>query len=74
MRVDVSEADFTDVTLTGARAGRVDWSKAKVPPAEIPEPLPAPPPWLPVLVVGIIVGILAVAVILKKKKGQQPEE
>jgi hypothetical protein len=69
MRADVTGADFTDVTLTGARAGRVDWGAAKTPPTEIPETLPTPPRWLPVLLAGIVVVILVV--ILKKKSRPQ---
>jgi hypothetical protein len=61
----VTEADLTDATLTGAGAGHVDWSTAKVPPAEIPESLPTPPPWLPVLLAGIIVVV--VIVMLRRK-------
>jgi len=60
---------MTIVNTTGTRAGRVDWSKAKVPPAEIPESLPTPPSWLLVLPVGIVVVILVV--IFKKKKAHQ---
>jgi uncharacterized protein YjbI with pentapeptide repeats len=69
MRVDVTGANLTDVTLTGARAGHVDWSTAKVPPAETPESLPTPPLWLPMLLVGI--GIVILVATLRKKARQR---
>jgi hypothetical protein len=69
MRVDVTAADLTDVTLTGARAGHVDWSTAKVPPAEMPESLPTPPSWLPLLLLGV--GVMILVATLRKKTRQR---
>ena len=41
---------------------------AEVPPAEIPEPVPAPP-WLPALLVGIgILIIVAIVVVTKRRR------
>ena len=71
MATNVAGADFSDATTTDARAAGVDWSKAKVPPAEIPEPLPTAP-WLPALLAGI--GVAFVAVLLLAKKRRQTEE
>jgi hypothetical protein len=42
----------------------VDWSSAKVPPAELPEAM-TPPPWLAPLFMGLVA--LVVVVILRKK-------
>jgi uncharacterized protein YjbI with pentapeptide repeats len=70
MRIDVAGADLTDVILSGARAGHVDWSTAKAPPAELPESLPTPPPWLPVLLGGISLVIL-MAVLRQRARQRQ---
>ena len=65
--VNVTGADFSDVQTTGARASAVDWSQAKVPPAEIPEPLPMPP-WLPVLIAGVAVVFVAGIILVKGRR------
>ena len=57
----VAGADLSGARTTGARASGVDWSQAKVPPDETPEPIPMPP-WLPALLAGI--GVLTVAVVI----------
>lgn len=62
---NVAGAEFSGAKTTGARASGVDWSQAKVPPAEIPEPMPVPP-WLPALLTGI--GVLFVVVIILAEK------
>lgn len=67
MAVNVSGADFSDVNTTGARAA-VKWSDAKVPPDELPEPIPMPPAWLPLLLLGI--GAL-IAFLLLRRRGKQ---
>jgi hypothetical protein len=65
--VHVAGADFGKTKTTGARASDVDWSRAKVPLAEVPEPLPVPP-WLPALVAGIGLLIIVVIVLAKKRR------
>lgn len=67
---DVSGADFTEADLSGARAYKVDWSKAKVPPAVIPEPMLNLPNWAWAIVVGSFVGLIALVIyaITHKKK------
>jgi hypothetical protein len=64
--VNVSGADFSDVTTADAHAAGVDWSKARVPPVEIPEPIPIPP-WLPALFAGVGL-LLVVGIILARKR------
>jgi hypothetical protein len=59
--VNISGADFSDVTTAETHATGVNWSNAKVPPAETPKPIPIPP-WVPALLAGIgllfVVGII----------------
>jgi hypothetical protein len=50
----------------------VDWSKAKVPPAQIPEPLPIPP-WLPAVFAGIVMLMLFVVVLIVARKRKKPD-
>jgi hypothetical protein len=63
--VNVTDADFSDVNTTGARAA-VNWSDAKVQPPELPEKIPLPPPWVPVLIAGIVT--LVVILIWRRRK------
>jgi hypothetical protein len=67
LAVNVAGADFSDAQTAGARATAVDWSQAKVPPAEIPEPMPIPP-WVPALLAGIAVLFVAVIILAKKRR------
>ena len=60
-------ANFEDATTTDAQAVAVDWSKAKVPPAQIPEPLPIPP-WLPAVFAGIVMLLFVVVLIIVARK------
>ena len=55
--MDVTGADFSDVLTTGAHASGIDWSKAKVQPAELPEPIPTPP-WVRFLVAGVVIALV----------------
>jgi hypothetical protein len=66
--VGVAGADFSDVKMTGARAA-VDWSSAKVQPAELPEPF-APPRWLPF----VFLGIIALFVFLKMRSAKNRDK
>jgi hypothetical protein len=67
--VDVTGADFSDVNMTGARAA-VNWADAKVQPAVLPESFPMPPPWLPLVIVGSIVTLVAI-LILRRSRNKQ---
>lgn len=61
---NVEGADFTDVDLSGARAHKVDWAKAKVPPATMPAPLFNFPKWGWVALIGGIFSALALIIYL----------
>jgi hypothetical protein len=65
--VNVAGADFSGVMTTGARASGVAWSQAKVPPAENPEPFPMTP-WLPALVAGVAVAVVAGIILAKRRR------
>jgi hypothetical protein len=65
--VNVDGADFSGAKTTDARASGVDWSEAKVPPIEIPAPIPTPP-WLPALLAGIGVLLVVVVVLARKRR------
>ncbi len=72
---DVTNADFTDADLSGARAYHIDWSKAKVPPAILPDPLIELPRWaLPVLIGGALssLSLLIYLIIRKNKSKSEP--
>ena len=69
MRVDVAGADLSGATCSGARAARVDWSAANVPPAKLPESLPAPPPWLPIVLGSF--GVVLLVAALKRRVRQR---
>jgi hypothetical protein len=56
--VNVIGTDFSGANTRGAMAAGVQWSNAKVPPAEIPA-APTPPPWL----VGALVAAAALVLI-----------
>jgi uncharacterized protein YjbI with pentapeptide repeats len=68
--IDVEGTDFTDATLTGARAYNVDWSKAKVPPAFIPEPFLQLPQWVWSVLIGGLLGIITLIIysLVQKRK------
>jgi len=70
--LNVSGADFTGARLTNARALNVDWSRAKVPPDVIPEPFIKLPGWAWPLIVGSIMGIVALAIYALIRKHKKP--
>ena len=67
MGVNVTGANFEDATMTDAHAVAVDWSKAKVPPTQLPEPVPIPP-WLPAVFAGIVMLFVVVLIAARKRK------
>ena len=72
--VDVKGADFSDVKTTEARSA-VEWSAAKVPPAELPEPVISPPRWVVMLAAGVIAlavfGLVWRRIARREKKHQK---
>jgi hypothetical protein len=68
--VNVAGAGLSGAKTSGARASGVAWSQAKVPPAEIPEPI-AVPPWLPALVAGIAVVFVAGIILAMRRRRAQ---
>ena len=71
--VDVENADFTNVTTTGAKAV-ADWSEAKVAPAILPQTMqPNVQKWLPPLIVGAILLVAVVLVRWRRGKSAQTE-
>jgi LPXTG-motif cell wall-anchored protein len=64
--VNVSGADFSDAKTTDAHATGVDWSKASVPPAEMPDPIPIPP-WVPAVFAGLGI-LLVVGIVLTRRR------
>lgn len=69
-RVNVSGADFTGADMTGVRAFHVDWSMAKVPPAELPESLVKFPILAWSVLAGGMLGTLAVVIYALTHKGK----
>jgi uncharacterized protein YjbI with pentapeptide repeats len=67
---NVTGADFTGATFTGARATNIDWTQAKVPPNSIPQPLVKIPTWAWSMLIGGLLGGLALLIysILRKRK------
>lgn len=65
---DVTGADFSEANLSGARSRKTDWSKAKVPPAVIPEPMPNLPIWAWAIIAGSFVGLIALVIYAMSRK------
>jgi len=67
--LDVTGADFSDANLSGARSYHVNWEQAKVPPNITPEPLVKLPNWVWSVLIGSLVGIIALILysLLRKK-------
>ena len=66
--VNVTGADFTDASFSGARATNVDWSKAKVPPRDLPAPLFQIPLWAWTVFIGGMIGILGLIIYSRTRK------
>ena len=60
--VNVKNADFSNANMTGALAHNVNWDAAKVPPPTIPELLLKMNPWVGAVLLGSLVGILALVI------------
>ncbi|MDY6873082.1 MAG: pentapeptide repeat-containing protein [Chloroflexota bacterium] len=60
--LNVKGADFTGASVAGMRAFNVDWSEAKVPPAELPAPLVELPTWAWSVLIGSFVGLTSLFV------------
>jgi len=67
--VNVTGADFSGATFAGARATNIDWTKAKVSPNIIPQPLVKIPTWTWSVLIGGLVGGLALLIysLIKKR-------
>lgn len=63
---NVAGVDFSTADLTGARASAVSWKSAEVPPVEAPAALI--PPWIPLLVGGVFVLLLALLIGKRRKQ------
>jgi uncharacterized protein YjbI with pentapeptide repeats len=69
--LDVEGADFSGANIIGARALNVDWSKAKVPPAELPAPFLEMPTWAWSVLIGSVVGALGLLVYALVRRQQK---
>ncbi len=60
--IKVKGADFSGVDTTAARAYGIDWSAAKVPPANLPQPFLQLPTWAWAALAGSVAGIIGVVI------------
>jgi uncharacterized protein YjbI with pentapeptide repeats len=72
--LDVTNADFTDADLTGARAYHVNWDQAKVPPTLMPEPLVKLSNRAKSILLGGLIGGLALMIYAMIRKRKQPSK
>lgn len=67
---NVEGADFSGAELSGARAHNINWTKAKIPPSTIPDPLFNFPKWAWIALIGGVFSavILIIYLILNGRK------